>query len=183
MSTRDDEREAGQRGPDTDEQVERASEEPEPAERPAPDEHDDPDLVFPGDSAARSPCAQHPEVTSVFTCSRCGDYRCIRCLSPKGSDLCTECGALVVDDHTASGWAIAASVFGFFGVGCAPFGWVGILAGVVDLVLATRSKRTGGRTLAIIGIALGAIGTVLWAYAIWHAMMIQIEDPTLYEAY
>ena len=147
-------------------------------------EHEDEDdFAFPSDGAAKPPCAQHPDVTSTFTCTRCGDFRCIRCLSLRGSDLCMECAELVIDAHSASRWAVAAAVFGFLGVGCAPIGWPGIIAGVVDLVISARTGRTGGRMLSVIGIVLGTIGTVLWVYAIGNAMMMGIEDPTYYDDY
>lgn len=135
------------------------------------------DAFFAGPATSR--CAQHPEADATFTCARCGDYGCGACEAVQPEGFCVRCAAIVVRETAASYWSVAALVLGFFGVGCAPIGWLGMLLGGVDLTLGLMGRAgTGGRLLSAIGIGLGLVGTVLWLYAIFLAA----TDPAAYPA-
>lgn len=118
------------------------------------------------------PCKRHPSMPSAFTCERCGDFRCEGCRrTVELRDLCPPCHAIEARDASASLWAIFAAIFGFWGLGCAPVGWLGVLLGVIALVLCVRSGKRAGRVLAAIGVSLGVIGTVLFVLAMTNAIM------------
>ncbi len=125
----------------------------------------------------RGSCKRHPSLGSAFTCERCGDFRCEGCRRTLGvRDLCPPCHALEARDESASLWAIGGAIFGFWGLGCAPVGWIGILLGVIALVLCFRSGKRAGRLLAAIGISCGVIGTVLLVVAMTNAVL-SAPDP------
>ena len=126
----------------------------------------------------RGPCKRHPVNTSSFTCERCGDYRCEDCRRTLGiRDLCPACHALAAREESASYWSISAAVFGFWGLGCAPVGWIGVVLGAVALALALREGRRGGRMLAAAGIVFGIAGTVLFVLALSLAIADPLPEP------
>ena len=114
-------------------------------------------------------CAAHPDTPAAFTCERCGDYACDACRAPGALERCARCQRQAGDE--VSHVAIAAAVFGFFGVGCAPVGCVGILLGAFELWRLVRDERTGGRVLAGIGLGGGLLGTTVWTVAVVYAAL------------
>lgn len=148
---------------------------PENAERA----HDDAWFATPPAATQRGPCKRHPSTPSSFTCERCGDYRCEDCHRTLGArDLCPPCHALAARDGSASYWSIAAAVLGFWGLGCAPVGWLGALLGVVGLALAIRQGRSAGRMLAGLGIVFGVLGSVIFVLALGLAVAGELDAPS-----
>lgn len=116
-----------------------------------------------------SSCARHPQVESTFTCERCGDFCCYQCEADQPAQHCVDCAQAWRLSTTVSPWSIAGAILGFFGVGCAPFGWLGVFFVLIGFVRQSPEQRARGALFSAIGLALGALGTALWFFALYQA--------------
>lgn len=116
---------------------------------------------------AGATCPQHPALAAVDVCSRCGRFVCNGCALNFGDPgqektVCTECAPRLASLFSGSWVAVASAIVGFVSLGCGLLGPVAIVLGVVDLVRAARADGPrGGKALDGIGIALGALGTLI----------------------
>lgn len=115
-------------------------------------------------------CAVHPVVQAATLCERCGSYACLDCTAPsEEADLCATCARRFAGGRYGSFVAIGAGILGFLGLGCAPAGPAAVLLAAIDLFrIATRRSPKGGVALDVMGLLLGVVGTILWAYLLYQ---------------
>jgi hypothetical protein len=109
-------------------------------------------------------CAAHIDLAAVGLCTRCGSFVCRGCrqIDVKGDSYCPACYGRLDRRSTASTFAFAAAVLGFFGLGCFPLGAIAVVMAGIDLArIAMGKSPTGGKTLNLIGLGLGLLGVLL----------------------
>jgi hypothetical protein len=121
-------------------------------------------------TAADGPrCARHPDAPAVEVCHRCGGFVCADCLhvKPNGA-YCPSCAARFLSNIAGSWLAIFSAGLGFIGLGCAPLGPVAVILALIDLARMAHTGKRIGWKLDLAGIALGAVGILIWATILYR---------------
>ena len=129
-------------------------------------------------------CAYHPESDAVGACVNCGRMVCSECKTTLGGKIyCKPCAEEVFATRPAvkreqAGGAVASLVCAIIG-----YFFLGIVLGPIAIALATGARRRiredpglGGNGIAIAGLVIGIVDTVLWGlFVLWIIIIIIIS--------
>jgi len=128
-------------------------------------------------------CAYHPEKDAVGACVNCGRMVCSECRAMLGGKIyCKPCAGeafaarptLPVEQAGGAIASLVCAIIGYF--------FLGIVLGPIAIALATGARRRirenpelGGNGIAIAGLVIGIVDTVLWGiFVLWIIIIIII---------
>jgi len=128
-------------------------------------------------------CAYHPENDAVGACVSCGRLVCSECRTTLGGKIyCKPCAekalaakpTVLRENAPGAVASLVCAIIGYF--------FLGIILGPIAIALATGARRRirenpelGGNGLAIAGLVIGIVDTVLWGlFVLWIIIFVVV---------
>jgi len=127
-------------------------------------------------------CAYHPENDAIGVCVNCGKMVCSECRATLGGKIhCKPCAEKALATRPSVSRAQAPGAVASLVCAIVGYFFLGIILGPIAIALATGARRRirenselEGNGLAIAGLVIGIVDTVLWGFLVLWIIIIVI---------